>query len=330
MVSDGAYVLKDWQVNSKVVVEKSPKYWDAGNVALTRVTYLAVADGNADLKLYQSGEEDMVLRLPPGTYASLKAQYPKEIRTSVLVAMRFYTLNTTDPLLRDVRVRKALSLVIDREILAGKITADGQTALYGMTVKGSEGVDPVRYDWADWPMDKRVAEARRLLAEAGVKPGTRLRFVYNTSEYYKKMAIFTASEWKTKLGLDTDLDAMELKVLMRRSHDGSFQVGRKNWTPGYADITGFLQLVQCGAEENDSRSCNRAADDLIHQASALSDPAKRKALMTQATRLEMDDYPMIPLLQMSVARLVKPWIGGYDDANDQDAYRSKDFYVIKH
>ena len=330
MVSDGAYVLKDWQVNSKVVVEKSPKYWDAANVALTRVTYLAVADGNADLKLYQSGEEDMVLRLPPGTYASLKAQYPKDIRTSVLVAMRFYTLNTTDPLLRDVRVRKALSLVIDREILAGKITADGQTALYGMTVKGSEGVDPVRYDWAGWPMDKRVAEARRLLAEAGVKPGTRLGFVYNSSEYYKKMAIFTASEWKTKLGLDTDLDAMELKVLMRRSHDGNFQIGRKNWTPGYADITGFLQLVQCGADENDSRSCNHAADDLIHQASALSDPARRKTLMTQATRLEMDDYPVIPLLQMSVARLVKPWIGGYDDANDQDAYRSKDFYVIKH
>jgi len=330
LVGNGAYVLKDWQVNSKIVIERNARYWDAASVVLARATYLPVEDGNADLKLYQSGENDMMLRVPPGTYLLLKTQYPKEMHNSLLIAMRFYVLNATDPLLKDVRVRKALTMVIDRDILADKVTADGETPLYGMTVKGSEGVDPVRYDWADWPMDKRVAEARRLLAAAGVKPGTRLRFAYNNSDFHKKMAIFAASEWKTKLGLDTDIDSMEQKVLMRKSHDGALQIVRKSWTPGYADITGFLQLVQCGAEENDSRICDKAADDLIHQAGAQSDPARRRALMTQATRLEMEDYPQIPLLQMSVPRLVKPWIGGYDDANDQDAFRSKDLYVIKH
>ncbi len=330
IVCNGAYMLKDWQVNSKIVVDRNARYWDAAGVVLMRTTYLPVEDGNADLKLYQSGENDMMLRVPPGAYLPLKAQYPKEMHNSLLIAMRFYVLNTTDPLLKDVRVRKALTMVVDRDILAGKVTADGEVPLYGMAVKGSTGVDPVRYDWADWPMDRRVAEARRLLAAAGVKPGTRLRFAYNNSDFHKKMAIFTASEWKTKLGLDTDIDSMEQKVLMRKSHDGVLQIVRKSWTPGYADITGFLQLVQCGAVENDSRICDKAADDLIHQASAQSDPVRRQALMTQATRLEMDDYPQIPLLQMSVPRLVKPWIGGYDDANDQDAFRSKDFYVIKH
>ncbi len=330
MVCNGAFVLKDWQVNSKIVVEKNARYWDAASVVLTRATYLPVEDGNADLKLYQSGEEDMMLRVSPGTYLALKTQYPKEMHNSLLIAQRFYVLNTTDPLLKDVRVRKALTMVIDRDILAGKVTADGEVPLYGLTVKGSEGVDPVRYDWADWPMDRKVAEAKKLLVAAGVKPGTRLRFAYNNSDFHKKMAIFAASEWKTKLGLDTDIDSMEQKVLMRKAHDGALQIVRKAWIPGYADITGFLQLVQCGAVENDSRICDRAADDLIHQASAQSDPARRKALMTQATRLEMEDYPQIPLLQMSVPRLVKPWIGGYDDANDQDGYRSKDFYVIRH
>ena len=330
MVSNGAYVLKDWLVNSKVVVEKNPKYWDAANVPLTRVTYLPVEDSNADLKLYQSGENDFVQRLAPGTYESLKAQYPKEMHNSTLIALRFYALNNHDPLLKDVRVRKALSMVIDREILAGKVTADGQAPLYGLTVKGNEGVDPVRYDWADWPMDRRVAEARRLLAEAGVKPGTRLKFAYNTSDYHKKMAIFAASEWKTKLGLDTELESMEYKVLIRRRQTADYQIARHAWIPGFADVTGFLELVECGNDANDNKSCNKAADELILQGSALTDPVKRKALMTQAVRLEMDDYPMIPLLQMSLPRLVKPWIGGYDDANDQDAFRSKDFYVIRH
>jgi len=330
MVSNGAYVLKDWQVNSKVVIEKNPKYWDAAHVTLTKVTWLPVEDSNADVKLYQSGESDFVLRIPAGTYASLKAQYPRELHNSLMIALRFYALNNRDPLLKDVRVRKALSMVIDREVLASKVTADGQLPVYGLIVKGNEGADMLRYDWADWPMDKRVAEARKLLAQAGVKPGTRLKFAYNTSDYHKKMAIFTASEWKTKLGLDTELESMEYKVLIHRRQSADYQVARHAWIPGYADITGLLALVECGNDANDNKSCSPAGDALIQQASATADPARRQALMTQALRVEMDDYPLIPLLQMSVPRLVKPWIGGYDDANDQDIFRSKDFYILKH
>jgi oligopeptide transport system substrate-binding protein len=330
MVSNGAYVLKDWQVNSKVVIEKNPKYWDAAHVALTRVTYLPVEDSNADVKLYQSGENDFVLRIPAGTYASLKAQYPKEMHLSLMIALRFYALNNRDPLLKDVRVRQALSMVIDREVLANKVTADGQVPVYGLMVRGNEGADPLRYEWADWPMGKRVAEARKLLAQAGVKPGTRLKFAYNTSDYHKKMAVFTASEWKTKLGLDTEMENMEYKVLIRKRQSADYQVARHAWIPGYADITGLLELAECGNDANDNKSCSQAGDALMRQASATADPVRRKALMTKALRVEMDDYPLIPLLQMSVPRLVKPWIGGYDDANDQDIFRSKDFYVIKH
>ena len=330
LVGNGAYVLKDWQPNSKVVVEKNPMYWDAGNVALTRVTYLSVDDGNADLKLYQSGENDMMLQVPAGSFESLKAQYPREMHVSRLMGMRFYALNNSHPLLKDVRVRKALSMVIDRKVLAEKVTADGQLPVYGLTIGSTEGVDPLTYEWAEWPMDKRVAEARRLLGEAGVKPGAQFSLAYNTSDYQKKMAIFMASEWKTRLGLDVQMESMEFTVLNQRRHAGDYQIARTGLLFDYPDVTGFFVVVQCGSDSNDDRSCDRKADQLIEQGKATSDPAKRKTLMTQAMRLEMDDYPMIPLLQYSVSRLVKPWVGGYDDANDQDAYRSKDFYIVRH
>ena len=330
LVGNGAYVLKDWQVNSKVVVEKNPKYWDAANVQLTRVTFLCVEDGNADLKLYQSGEEDYMQQLAPGAYATLKAQYPNEMRSAPLFGLRFYALNNNDPLLKDIRVRKALSMVIDRELLAGKITADGQAPLYGLAVKGLAGIAQTRYDWADWPMDKRVAEARKLLAEAGVKPGTHLKFTYNNSDYHKKMAIFAASEWKTKLGLDTDMDSLEFKVLIRKRHDGDYQIARHGWVATFNDATIFLTLVQCGSESNDNRNCNKKAEELIAKGNLSTDPATREALLTQAARLVMDDYPMIPLLQYSAPRLVKPWVGGYDEGNGMDRYRSKDFYILKH
>ena len=330
LVGNGAFVLKDWQVNSKVVVEKNPKYWDAANVQLTRVTFLCVEDGNADLKLYQSGEEDFMEQLAPGAYVPLKAQYPKEMHNGPLLGIRYYALNNDDPLLKDVRVRKALSMVIDRDILSTKVTADGQAPLYGLAVKGLAAIGQTRYDWADWPMDKRVAEAKKLLVEAGVKPGTQLKFTYNNNDYHKKMAIFAASEWKTKLGLDTAIDSLEFKVLIRKRHDGDFQIARDGWVATFNDATLFTTLVQCGSESNDNRNCNKKADELIAQGNLSTDPAKREALLTQAAKLVMDDYPLIPLLQYSVPRLIKPWVGGYDDSNGTERYRSKDFYIVKH
>lgn len=330
MVSNGAFVLKEWQVNSKVVLAKNPQYWDNKNVQLTRVTYLPIEDGFADVKMFLSGENDWVYQLPPGTYEKYKAELPKDIRNAPMLGLRYYGLNHKDPVMKDVRVRKALNMVIDRDILATKITADGQVPAYSAIVRGTNGADVTSYDWAKWPMAQRVAEAKKLLAAAGVKPGSKVKFSYNTSEYHKKMAIFAASEWKTKLGLNTELENMEFKVLLKKRHDGEYQIGRNGWVADYNDATTFLTLVQCGSEQNDNFNCNPKAEALIKQGNLAQNPAQRKQLLTQATKLIMDDYPMIPLLQYTVPRLVKSYVGGYTSKNPMDRYRSKDLYIIKH
>jgi oligopeptide transport system substrate-binding protein len=330
LVGNGAYVLKEAKVNSRIVVEKNPHYWDAANVRLTRVTFLPIEDVNADVKLYQSGETDWVAQLPPGAYESMKAAYPQDIRNTPLLANRFYPMNNADPLLKDVRVRKALSMVLDREVLAQKVTADGQVPLYGLIVKGLAGAEVSNYDWAAWPMAQRVAEAKKLLAQAGVQPGTKLRLSYNTSDYHKRMAIFAASEWKTKLGLEVGMENMELKVHVKKMHDGDFQIARYGWYADYNDATSFYTLVLCGDDQNFNRNCNKKADELVAQANLQEDPDKRKALMTQAARLVMEDYPFIPLLQNTLPRLVKPYVGGYSESNALARFRSKDLYIIKH
>jgi len=330
IVGNGAFTLKDWQVNSKIVLSKSPSYWDNKNVQLTQVTYLAVEEGNADVKLYESGENDWVYQLPPGSYDKYKAQYPKDIRNSPMLGLRYYSLNNADPMMKDVRVRKALSMVIDRNILADKVTADGQVPSYGVIVKGVAGADVTSYDWANWPMAKKVEEAKKLLAAAGVAPGAKMKFAYNTSDYHKKMAIFAASEWKTKLGLDLELEAMEFKVLIKKRNDRDYQMARNGWIADYDDATSFLTLVQCDSDQNSQGNCNRDAEKLIEQGNQSLDQAKRKTLLTQAAKKIMDDYPMIPLLQYTVPRLVKPYVGGYSTSNPLDRYRGKDLYIIKH
>ncbi len=330
MVSNGAFVLKEWVVNSRIVIEKNPQYWDAGNVQLTRVTYLAIEDGNADVKLFESGQNEMVYQLPPGTYEDAKKKFPKEVRNSPMLGIRYYSFQTQNAAFKDVRVRKALSMVIDRDILAQRVTADGQAPLYGLMVKGLQGADMAEYEWAKWPMSRKVEEAKKLLAEAGVKPGTRYTFTYNTSEYHKKMAIFAQSEWKTKLGIAIELEAMEFKVLLKKRHDGAFQIARNGWVADYNDATNFLALVRCDSDQNNNFNCNRDAEKIIKEAEHSDDPAKRKEMLTKATKMIMEDYPMVPLVQYSLPRLVKSYVGGYSLQNAQDRFRSKDFYIIKH
>ncbi|SAK64531.1 periplasmic oligopeptide-binding protein precursor [Caballeronia calidae] len=330
LVSNGPFQLKDWQVNSKIVMVKNPNYWDKANVQLTQVTYLPVEDENTDVKLFQSGENDMTYQMPTGTYAKYRQQFPNDARNSLILGTRYYGFNNRDPLLKDVRVRKALSMVVDRDLLAQRVTADGQIPLYSVLPKGVVGADVTNYEWASWPMAKRVEEAKKLLEQAGVKPGTKLSFAMNTSDYNKKMAIFVASEWKSKLGLATDIEAMEFKVLLKKRHAGDYQIARNGWVADYNDATTFLQLVQCGSDQNDNFNCNRKADALIKEASQTVDQGKRTQLQTQAAKMIMDDYPLLPLLQYGLPRLVKSYVGGYSLKNPMDRYHSKDLYIVKH
>ncbi|CAH2800857.1 MAG: Oligopeptide ABC transporter, substrate-binding protein OppA (TC 3.A.1.5.1) [uncultured Caballeronia sp.] len=229
LVGNGAFMLKDWQVNSKLVLVRNPQYWDATHVQLSQVTYLPVESETTDIKLFQSGDNDWVYQLPSGMYLKYKQEFPADMRIAPMLGLRYYSFNNKDPLLKDVRVCQALSMVIDRNILAQRVTADGQIPAYGVIVKGVKGANVTAYDWSTWPMAKRVDEAKKLLAQAGVKPGTTLHFATNTSDYHKKMTIFAASEWKTKLGLDTEIDAMEFKVLLKKRHTGNYQSDCTQW-----------------------------------------------------------------------------------------------------
>jgi oligopeptide transport system substrate-binding protein len=139
MVNNGAFILKDWQVNNKLVLAKNPLYWDASHVQLSQVTYLPVENENTDVKLFQSGDNDMVYQLPSGTYPKYLQQFGSEMKASPMLGLRYYSFNNKDPLLKDVRVCKALSMVIDRDLLAQRVTADGQVPAYSVIVKGVKG-----------------------------------------------------------------------------------------------------------------------------------------------------------------------------------------------
>lgn len=332
LIGNGAFTLQYWSPNDKLVVVKNPSYWDAAHVVLNKVDWIPIDNNDAAVKQFESGQLDMIYELPPGSYASLKAKFGNQVHIAPQSSNFYLALNVKDPELKDVRVREALSMVIDRDTLVKRILGDGELPSADLMPIHVTGATPTPRDWESWPMDKRIAVARQLLAAAGYsaqKP-LALRYSYNTDDINKLVGLYILSEWRNKLGVQGTMENQEWKVFVQTRHDGTYQVARNGWTADYNDATSYLDLVRCGSDSNDTRYCNAKVNALIAEGSAQTDAARRTALLTQADQSAMEDYPVVPLYQRVTARLVRWYVGGYTDLDPMDRVPSQDLYIIKH
>jgi oligopeptide transport system substrate-binding protein len=332
MVSNGPYTLSDWEPNNRIVIVKNAKYWNAPQVVISKVTYVPVESDETAMRMYQSGQIDYTYSIPSGVYAQVSKQFGKELQTGLQLATYFYSLNNTDPAFRDPRVRQALSMVIDRDLLTSKLTQAGEVPMYGLIAKGTKGAAVYTPDWASWPMAKRVDYARSLLKAAGYSDAKPLTFTltYNTSDLHKKVALFSTSEWRTKLGVNAKLENVEYKVLLSERHAGKVQASRDGWFVDYNDAMSYFDQLRCNDVQNDQQFCDPKVDALIDQGNLQLDDQKRTALLTQAHNLAMSQTPLIPLFQYSADRLVKPYVGGYLPTNYVDQRASQDMYLLAH
>lgn len=332
LIGNGAYVLADWQPNNRIVLLKNARYWNASHVAIEKVTYVPIEDDGTALRMYQAGQFDYTYRIPSGLYGQVHERFGSELRTGMQIATYFYSLDNRDPVFKDKRVRQALSMVLDRELLTKRLLQAGEAPLYGLIASGTKGASPFVPDWAAWPMDKRVDYARALLKQAGYSSDKPLRFTltYNTNDLHKKVALFAVSEWRTKLGVEAKLENVEFKVLLRERHAGKVQASRDGWFVDYNDAMSYFDVLRCGSIQNDQRYCNPKVDALVAQANGRLDPNERAALLSRAHALAMEDYPMIALFQYSADRLVKSFVGGYSTTNYVDQRASQDLYIVAH
>jgi oligopeptide transport system substrate-binding protein len=332
LVSNGPYTLTDWEPNNRIVMVKNPHYWNASQVVITKVTYVPIESDETAMRMYQSGQIDYTYSIPSGIHTQMSRQFGPELKTGVQIATYFYSLNIDDPAFRDPRVRQALSMVIDRDLLTSKLTQAGELPLYGLIAKGTKGAALYTPDWSTWPMDKRIEYARGLLKAAGYSDAKPLAFTltYNTSDLHKKVALYTSAQWRVKLGVNAKLENVEYKVLLSERHAGHIQASRDGWFVDYNDAMSFFDQLRCGSLQNDQHFCDPKVDALVDQANAQLDDAKRTALLTQAHALAMSETPIIPLFQYSADRLVKPYVGGYQDTNYVDQRASQDMYLLAH
>jgi ABC-type oligopeptide transport system substrate-binding subunit len=316
MVSNGAYMLDDVKPNAHIRIVKNPNYWDAAKVTIDTVVFDPSEDRGAVLKRYRAGEFDILYNdLPNDQLGWLRQNMPKELHVSPYAGVYYYALNTSKPPFNDKRVRLALSMALNREILVEKITGAGELPAYGFVPDGTAGYTPRRVAWRTMTQAAREAAAQKLMTEAGYGPGRPLQFqlLYNTSENHKRVAIAAAAMWK-KINVSVELVNSEFKVQVSNLRFGDFQMGRAGWIADYNDAQNYLFLSQTSTkQQNYSRFSNPEYDRLMDEASLTADAAKRAALLEQAEGILLEEMPVIPIYFYVSKNLVSAKVTGWRD-----------------
>ncbi len=329
MVSNGAFMLDEWIPQVHVRLVRNPLFHSAGEVRLEVMYHMPSEDLSTGLKQYRAGEIDILSVIPPGRLQWVKDNLPDELHLTPVLGLDYYVFNVNKPPFDDDRVRQALSMAVDREVITQRITGAGEPPAYGLVPPGVLNYpSPARAGFADMPNQDRVRKARALLAEAGFGPGNPLEFTlrYNTNEQHKRVAVAASAMWK-QLGVRVRLLNNEMKVLVADIRAGDFEMARASWFAEVRDAMTYLDLLHSASGPiNQSGYHNEAFDALVDRARASADLDVRAELMRQAEQIAVDAQPIMPLNFYMARNLVKPKVQGWID-NNRGIHLGRYFFV---
>jgi oligopeptide transport system substrate-binding protein len=326
MISNGAFVLAQWVQGSHVLLTRNRYYWNNAANHLDGVRYLLISDENAELTRYRAGQLQVTNVVPRSQFEWIKANLPSELHISPQLNTYFYGFNLDRAPFKDnLPLRRALSLVIDRDRLAQSVLRMGELPAYGWVPPGVHDYSSQSFDYRDKPIAERIAEARMLYAQAGYSAAKPLRFElrYNSGEAHERVAVAVASMWKEALGVQVELRQEEFKSLLQDIDRGDVEMFRSSWVGDYNDAYTFAQYLTSGFGINLPRYHSAEYDSLVKAAAAESDTGRRRELLEHAEQVMLHDHPLIPLYFYVNKHLVKPEVTGWYD-NVMNVVYSKD------
>lgn len=329
-VGNGAFVVNKWVVNERLELTRNEQYWDNAKTVLNKVTYLPIENQVAEMNRFLSGEIDFTYELPNEHFRRLQKEHADSVAIKGNLCTYYYNFNTHKPPFDDVRVRKAISYSIDRNIVANAILGQGQKPAYFLTPEIVADFSPETPAYGKLTQKERNEKAKELLAEAGYNKSNPLEFslLYNTSENHKKIAVAIASMWKKNLGVSVTLENQEWKTYLETKKQGDFEAARAGWCGDYNEASTFTSLMEGSNTTGGIHYKSSTYDKLTKDAVKATSEAKRQELYYAQEALLTKDMPIAPIYQYVTARLVNPHVGGYAENNAQDQLYSKDMYII--
>jgi oligopeptide transport system substrate-binding protein len=308
LVGNGPFVLKSWEPNRSILVEKSATYWDSAQVRLLGVRFHPIDSIDGEERAFRAGQLHVTYVLPRAKIEAYRRDAPQFLRTDPYLNTYFLRFNVRQPALADVHVRRALALAVDRTAIVDQLLRGGQQVAEAFTPPGLGGYAPPAGIATD------ADAARRELAAAGYPDGQgfpALELLYNTSDNHRVLAEALQEMWRRELGIEVRLVNQEFKVVLSERRAGRFQILLSDWVGDYLDASTFLDVMQGTSGNNYTGWSNPDYDAALFSASRLADPAARLAQLRQAEGLMLADAPIVPLYYNTHVFLLNPAVKGW-------------------
>ena len=315
-VSNGPYTVVTWRLGDHVKAVKNPRFWDADKVCVDEIYYYPTNDAISAERRVKRGELDINSDIQSNRIAFLRKEMPAYVHTHTYRGTSYLAFNIHVKALQDVRVRRALTMAIDRDFITQKLLRGGQKPAYTFTPPGlANYTSPTPAPWSTWTLAQRQAEARRLLAEAGYGPSHPLKLEIKHRNTPDPMLVMPAiqADWKA-IGVDASLAQNETQIAYASYRNRDFQVADAAWIADYNDPMSFLYLMQSATgAQNYGDYKNPAYDALLAKADNEPDAKTRAGYLATAERIMLDDASVAPVFFYVNKNLVSPKITGWVD-----------------
>jgi oligopeptide transport system substrate-binding protein len=324
-VGNGPFQITDWRLGDYVKVVKNPRFYDAGKVCLDQIYFYPTNDAVSAERRVERGELDVNTDITSNRIAFLRQRMPAYVRTHTYLGVAYLAFNTQVPAFKDRRVRTALDMAIDRDFITGKLLRGGQIPAYTFVPPGVANYQPAAPPvWASWPLERRQAAARVLLAEAGYGPDHPLRTEIKHRNTPDPMLFMPAvqADWKA-IGVQVDLVQNETQIAYAAYSSRDFQVADAAWIADFNDAMSFLYLQRSSTgAQNYGDYKSPQFDGLLAQADHEPDIRRRAVLMARAEAVMLRDASVAPVFFYVNKNLVSPKVTGWVD-NIIDHHRAR-------
>lgn len=325
-VGNGAFVLKDWVPNEYVTLVKNPRFYDAANVALEKVIFYPTDDYAAALQRMRAGELDTQDRLPAQNIDWIRANMPETINPIPQLTAEYIQVNHTRKPFDDVRVRSALSMAVNREMITGKIRRVGDTPAYNIVPPGIANFPGGNaLPFKSLPYPARLAQAQALMRQAGFGPDNRLKtsfMIRATAAGSYRSAAAAVQQMLALIYIDIVIIPNDFPVFIATTQAHDFDIAEMGWVADFNDAETFFNLFRTGGGDNWGAYSNPAYDALLAASQKDTDVESRGRKLAAAEALLLRDQAIIPLFFWSNPSMAWPYVKGWAP-NNLDIHRSR-------
>ena len=319
-VCNGPFMITEWTPSERMVLTKNPNYvggWDSSKIVSESITLLLLEDSSASFAAYNSGEAQLIKDVPTDEIPSLtKAEDGGDFYVDTILGTYYVSLNLKRDAFKDAKVRRALSLAIDRDYVANTImqgTYSTADSIVGPGIVDENGYfhDNGNAPYISADYEANLAEAKKLLADAGYPNGEgypTLEYSTNDAGYHVPLAEYLQQAW-SDLGITLTISKMEWSSFTAARRAGEYDVARNGWVMDYNDPSNMLDLFCSGNGNNDGKYSNPEFDAAI-EASRVADVSEHFAQLHKAEDILMEDTGCLPIAYYNDYWLQSPALKG--------------------